>query len=380
MTVRVSDIIQLKIMADAVVLSGQKGLDRAVNRVASIERPFAEHEEYSYHVAKPGDIYISKLYVFDTVEKLHEELCFQHETGACGLITHKERVSILDDHTFELSNEFNLPIIAINDDVGLTELIFSITDLIIKDKAMQIQIKHFENLLQNDLSKEDLKNSIANLDWKLQDNIQCMYVSTEERVNVHHLETNSTDIILSIFDGIIFIISDKSEREIAIRINRYLEEIKRHYNSYHVGIGDINTGIDNLKHAVFEAVCANAFGEKTEKRITRYESLGSFSLLAELRDSRRLKEFCDSYIHKIKQMGNEDRFEIERLIESYVKSEGDFKSVSDQMYIHEATVRYRMNKLRTHLGYDSMTEMFSDLKALTYATWILDSESLKRFK
>jgi hypothetical protein len=176
MAVRIKDILHIKIMENAVVLSGHNGLDKAVHRIASIERPFKEHPEYSYDVAKPGDLYISKLYVFDgCVEKLYEELEFQRETKACGIITHKEMMSFLDDKVLELSNQYGLPIIVIDNDISLTELIFSITDLIIRDRTIQVHVKHFENLLQNDLTNEEVEKNILSLDWELKNKIQCVF-------------------------------------------------------------------------------------------------------------------------------------------------------------------------------------------------------------
>lgn len=59
MSITVKDILSQEKLSSAKVLAGKKGLDKEVYRVATIEKPYLDHVEYSDEVALAGDIYIS---------------------------------------------------------------------------------------------------------------------------------------------------------------------------------------------------------------------------------------------------------------------------------------------------------------------------------
>ena len=100
MPVRLRDILNLDIVRDAEFLAGSGGIDRIVNRIATIEKPFSEHLTYSWNVAQEGDLYISKLFVFkNAAEKLREEIQFMIATKSSGLIVNRENP--VDDLSME---------------------------------------------------------------------------------------------------------------------------------------------------------------------------------------------------------------------------------------------------------------------------------------
>lgn len=378
MSISVKDILHTSMFEDAVVLSGNHGLDKTVQRIASIERPFTDHPEYSYHVAKPGDLYVSKLFVFDgSIEKLHEELEFQRQTKGCGLITHKEMIPFFDDKAIEMSNAYGLPIIAIDNAIGFTELIFSVTDLIIKDNAMQIYVKHFENLLQSNLAKEDVEKNIISMGWEIQNNIRCVFLNTGKEMSPSRYSIEDSDVLLPIYHGLAYVISDTDEREIHKREQRFIEYVKATQEQYHIGVSSINVGFGNMKTAVLEALYAYVFCRNMRKTVMHYDALGIFSLLSGLEQQDSMKKFKDVFYEKIKGFDSDGKLELEKIIELFIISGGDFKFVSDEMYLHEATVRYRMNKLKGQLKYNNHNDLYADIKMAVYASWIVDDSMLQ---
>lgn len=178
MAVKVSDILLIPQLRSARILAGENGLHKVVRRIASIEKPFVDHPEYCYCVAKPCDIYISKLYVFaDHMDKFSREIEFQHETQGSGLITHKEMISYIDETAIAAANSYAIPIIAIDDSIGLTELIFAVMDLILRDKAIANDVLRFQHLLQNDLSESEVKHFFAGLEQEVGEHVQALYMN-----------------------------------------------------------------------------------------------------------------------------------------------------------------------------------------------------------
>ena len=68
------------------------------------------------------------------------------------------------------------------------------------------------------------------------------------------------------------------------------------------------------------------------------------------------------------------------LMELYVKKDGDYTSISNELFIHESTVRYRLNKIYEILGLHSSTQFYAEAKLAVYANWILQDSLLRRLK
>jgi len=49
---------------------------------------------------------------------------------------------------------------------------------------------------------------------------------------------------------------------------------------------------------------------------------------------------------------------------AYVESAGDYKKIARQLFVHENTVRYRINSLRERLGYKDNIIKFHETLAL----------------
>ena len=173
MAVTVNDILHIDKMTDAVVAAGAQGLNKTVRRIATIEKPFVDHPDYCYEVVRPGDLYVSKLYVFrGQKEKLYEEIEFMRRTMGSGLITHKEVLPFLDEEVLSRANQYHIPIIAIDDDYGFTALNYSIIDLILKDEIAQVHVANLQRILSSNLSEEIIRKHILDIIPDLAENMQ----------------------------------------------------------------------------------------------------------------------------------------------------------------------------------------------------------------
>lgn len=93
-------------------------------RIAAIEKPYVDHMDYSNRVDLLGDLYLSKLHVFNNEKtKFYEEIDFMKRTKSIGLIIHKDMIGFIDTHAINLTNKYKVPIIVIDKDYGFAELI-----------------------------------------------------------------------------------------------------------------------------------------------------------------------------------------------------------------------------------------------------------------
>ena len=380
MSITMRELLQVEELQSAVVLAGADGLDTAVCRIATIEKPFVDHPDYCYRVAQPHDVYFSMLYAFhDAKEKLHAELEFMRETKSSGLITYQKDVSALDSEFLKKANAYHIPIVAINNDVGLTELTYHIIDLIIQDGITQIRTANLENLLCRDAAESDYHRQITELTGVLEPFSQSVFVRTKENIPLNSFRIASEDFLLPLFDGMLYFINGKNEQHLNEKRSAFVHKLRSSSTSYRLGIGSIHES-DALKRTLQESLHAFSFADFLKKNSCHYADLREYRLLLQLNGSDCLREWRDVFYVPLQESDLNAKLDLLHLMELYVKKDGDYTSISNELFIHESTVRYRLNKIYEILGLHSSTQFYAEAKLAVYANWILQDSLLRRLK
>lgn len=380
MSITMRKLLQVEELQSAVVLAGADGLDKAVCRIATIEKPFVDHPDYCYRVAQPHDVYFSMLYAFhDAKEKLHAELEFMRETKSSGLITYQKDVSALDSEFLKKANAYHIPIVAINNDVGLTELTYHIIDLIIQDGITQIRTANLENLLCRDAAESDYHRQITELTGVLEPFSQSVFVRTKENIPLNSFRIASEDFLLPLFDGMLYFINGKNEQHLNEKRSAFVHKLRSSSTSYRLGIGSIHES-DALKRTLQESLHAFSFADFLKKNSCHYADLREYRLLLQLNGSDCLREWRDVFYVPLQESDLNAKLDLLHLMELYVKKDGDYTSISNELFIHESTVRYRLNKIYEILGLHSSTQFYAEAKLAVYANWILQDSLLRRLK
>lgn len=381
MAVKVSDILLIPQLRSARILAGENGLHKVVRRIASIEKPFVDHPEYCYRVANPCDIYISKLYVFaDHMDKFSKEIEFQRDTQGSGLITHKEMISYIDETAIAAANSYAIPIIAIDDNIGLTELIFAVMDLILQDKAIANNVLKFQHLLQNDLSESEIKHFIASLDQEMGNQVQALYMKLAGTLPKLLFDLPDMDFLLPIYDGYLYIATDDDENRLHERRRAFLSKVANSYHEYHMGISGILCAPLGIKDAILQAMGAFVYASHLDLTTVEHDSLDPFFLLSELRHSPSLRNYKERLDKAIWQFDKDNKLSLNRVLELFIITGGNYRLMSEKLFIHETTVRYRMNKLKKHLNYTDYNNFYCDMRLYVHSSWILDDPLLSKIK
>ena len=380
MSITMRELLQVEELQSAVVLAGAGGLDKAVCRIATIEKPFVDHPDYCYRVAQPHDVYFSMLYAFhDAKEKLHAELEFMRETKSSGLITYQKDVSALDSEFLKKANAYHIPVVAINNDVGLTELTYHIIDLIIQDGITQIRTANLENLLCRDAAESDYHRQITELAGMLEPFSQSVFVRTKENIPLNSFRIASEDFLLPLFDGMLYFINGKNEQHLNEKRSAFVHKLRSSSTSYRLGIGSIHES-DSLKRTLQESLHAFSFADFLKKNSCHYADLREYRLLLQLNGSDCLREWRDVFYLPLQESDLNAKLDLLHLMELYVRKDGDYTSISNELFIHESTVRYRLNKIYEILGLHSSTQFYAEAKLAVYANWILQDSLLRRLK
>ncbi len=82
-----------------------------------------------------------------------------------------------------------------------------------------------------------------------------------------------------------------------------------------------------------------------KKSICGYDDLGTFALLLEMKNDPLLELYWRKFYEPILQYDGENKLDLVRVLELFIVSGGDYAAVCQKLFIHETTVRYRMNKI-----------------------------------
>ncbi len=75
-------------------------------------------------------------------------------------------------------------------------------------------------------------------------------------------------------------------------------------------------------------------------------------------NNKWLKSFTDNILNPIKEYDNGNLIETARI---YIENSGDIIKVSEQMFQHKNTIRYRINKIKTLLNSISDKDFYEQL-------------------
>jgi DNA-binding PucR family transcriptional regulator len=103
-----------------------------------------------------------------------------------------------------------------------------------------------------------------------------------------------------------------------------------------------------------------------------YELLGGYGLLFEISDQDVLKEFVRARIGPLLEHDAKKTLSLTDTLEKYLKTGGSLKETAQALYIHVATLKYRLGRIQELLNVDlKQPENHFDLQLALYANRVL---------
>jgi purine catabolism regulator len=132
--------------------------------------------------------------------------------------------------------------------------------------------------------------------------------------------------------------------------------------NFSIGLGRAYSGIRNIKRSYEEAVAAVRIGSlnRTAGPI-RFEALGPYRFLFQLKDSMDMKMYYDEYLGKIIAYDQENNSALLNTLICYFNHDCSLNRTAESLYIHKNSVIYRMKKIEeiTGLSVNNADECFN---------------------
>lgn len=391
MFITVGDAIKLPSFSTAKVIAGEKGLSRRIYRVSVAECP--EFPLDVDIVGKDnllfidGDFFITSFYSLkDTPELLLQTIKLYNQFNSSGICIVLRYYKEIPESVIDYANRYDFPIITVDRATAYAEMISDITKAIYAPYNQQLACDILDQILSGNQSNEKMKKLAYALDLKLKNNIIIFCIKYDDADNnminnmINRLNVNQYLHCVNYYDKIIAIVSSgrtfkRSEIENAkLSIIEVLDSFKI---SYRIGVSNIYREIHYLKDAIQNAIIACDICEFMDKTVLSYDNAGVYKLLMKIPDKSFLKEYYNSIIMPVCQYDRLNKGHLFNTMMCYAKNGGDIKKTADDLYQHENTIRYRINKIKAILDREDNNLQFCEDICLAYKlhTLLKDNEN-----
>ena len=365
----VNDLLQLREFSEFELLAGEDGLDREIDSVNIIDSP----DSHSFF--RGGEFLLTNTYIMRNDPSILVEI-----TRACGVIGSAaigiklgRYLEQLPDSFVELANDLHVPIIALPVDIPFEHIIKTVyTEIVNAQAESKYRDEFIQSLLLNSLiDKDQIKAQEERFGWNLSDGMTVVVVGNNQdtwhlkdkdidRLIIKRFRTRCSDMIYTgLGTCLVFIFKDsiQGDRISATRLTHYISEtvemIQKDYDvSLYIGIGSFAKDASHLAESYNDARLSERLARRTNQTIATADEFRAYQILSKVSKEESAQALVKSYIEYLKDYDSDYQTEYYETLKSLVECDWNLKRVSEEMFIHYNTVKYRYAKIGELLGED----------------------------
>ena len=364
-------ILKQPLFENAKVLAGKKYLDNVVNRT-SVYDCSVKSGIFDKSIVKKGDLYISGLDQFATQPQEFTKFIQVLVNFQCSaLIITDENAHLITEEIKEQCNRGKLPLIMVSWTVSYASIMETINNIIIQKYYHIFNGNKLNEIHTGKLNDAEKKRVLESINPKFKKLLQIVIV----RGNLHspmmendlmaYFLKRQKDVYIFHDNLHYFLISHDSEEELNQIQTIFCNYLEEYFSNYTAGVSavhpkkEVNLCLDEGLLALDTAYYLQ------EKRIV-YDNKSILTLIMKLKDSSELYSYYDSLKSLISIYRSENDSTLFNTCKMFVQCKGSYSETANLMGQSEATIRYRINKLRQILGFeDDIVQFHTCITMLT---------------
>ncbi len=171
------------------------------------------------------------------------------------------------------------------------------------------------------------------------------------------VDRGKAPILMLRSDSFICLVQTRNETAEAFITSLFDEvqrEVDRHYPglALRLGIGNAYLSLDEMHESLNEAELALKAGKCRLIKSTYnfYSDMGIFSILFAVRDKRVLENYYTATLSKVIEYDRLNNATLLHTLEIFLESGGNLADISDKLFIHKNTLKYRIMKIEEITG------------------------------
>lgn len=361
--ITISDILKLDIFQGYRLTAGENGLSNEINHINIYDNPISETD--SNIPLFRGDIFLTffyygqnnPAYIMQTVKNLIE-------SGASALVVFDEYMDTLHDDVLRLCDKENFPVIFLDCHRPYSLIISGIMEMKIASEQRKSIEDKLITIAKGKLPKEEITEIIYDLNPHFQKYAVVFFTANPQNAGEKpDIDENQINLLNAINrdqlslgaqyqNGTLLILtfSESRSANITRSVENTIKTIRRFLPESIIGISN-RIPLTDLGHGISQSYLAVGTGSCDNDGLIYYQNLGMSRILLAFLDSPILESFYQETMAPLQNADNEHNACLVETMLTFVENDMDYKKTGKTLFVHENTIRYRINKIKELIPY-----------------------------
>ncbi|MCG8541452.1 MAG: PucR family transcriptional regulator [Clostridia bacterium] len=387
MSITILEAMKLDSVKNFKLLTEGWGLDRKIEKVGILDYEMIDKIEGQFG---RGDFVISSfLFARNDVKLLIEAIKGLIKDGVSGLgikdIYYKE----LPAEIIEYANERSFPIFIFDNSVYFEDIITDIMDSIKDKDNYDLLETKVDIIIKDNLSKVMIKELASEINSSFKEKFIVAYCKEKKYIddaNIIRLlqsfeKSENKSIYNSVFKYrkgilIIFTYENLEKNDVVKRLGGLIRNIGIDTEKYIIGISNKHLSLKKLAKGIKESFYAVRVGEISDKSEILYGDIGVYKIIMPFVNEVWIKEFYEEIILPLKEYDEKYNTYILSTAIKYIENDGSVKRTSEELFQHDNTIRYRINKMKEILNMENSDGNFYEQLSIAIKIYKIFNEGL----
>ncbi len=360
MALTVYDAMKLNTLRNFRLVAGQLGLDRRITKTGILDYEFAgDMPEDIENQFDPGEFVLSSmLYAKESEAALYKAVLRLAALKVGALAIKTIYFKELPDRVREFADREHFPIFLFDNTVFFEDVITEIGESIkTSDQLFQLEQK-LEVLIHKELSAAEIRGASHELNRDFKENI--VVFSCEAPLGEPPIDTEricaayqknryqeAGNLVLRYRQGLMIFISDRMSdmKGFHARLADLMAYSGLSSKSFVIGCSSCCNTEDGLSQALREATWAQQVCRLEGHSYLCFEDTGIYRLLLPHQESIWQDRYLENTLKPLEKYDLENNTELLQTAIVWVRNKGNLKKTAEGLFVHENTVRYRINKI-----------------------------------
>lgn len=370
MSITILEAMKLDSMKNFRLMAGDWGLDKKIEKIGILDYEMVDKVEGQFG---KGDFIISSFFFArNDVNLLIESIKSLIEDRVSGLGIKDIYYKDLPPEIIEYANEKSFPIFIFDNTVYFEDIITDIMDAIRDKDNYELLETKVDIIIKNNISKTMIRELALEINSSFRENFIVAYCKEKKYINnanvirllERFVKSESNSIYNSVFkyrSGILIIFSyEKQDEEGAVvkKLYRLIEDIGIKSDKYIIGISNNHFNLDEIARGINESFYAANISEISDGSKILYKDIGIYKIIMPNINEVWVNEFYEEIILPLKRYDEKYNTQILTTAIKYIENDGNVKKTSEDLFQHDNTIRYRINKMKEILGMENLDGSF----------------------
>ena len=374
MSITVFEAMKLETFKKFKLVAGHRGLENRINAAGILDYEFDEEKKeqfYKGQFLKDQFVISSLLFAKNNPDRILIALKYLVQDGVSGLAIKNIYYDNLPEEVIDFANDNLFPIFIFDNSVFFEDIITEIMDRVRFALNHELMESKIEFIIKKNISKATIRELSLEINSYFKEYFFTIYCKEKkylgddrlipilDKLKFNRNVKNDTSFLK--YKGGILIISTYEmleESNLKDTIYNFINLIGLNREEYFIGISNHHHTLEEMDKGINESIFAAEVSSISSATLNFYKDIGIYKILLPYTQEYWIQNFYDEIILPIKKHDELYNTELFYTAVKYIENDGNKKATADSLFIHENTVRYRINKIKEMLDMKELEGSF----------------------